>query len=76
MLGFCYLLKMEMRFFKLNFKYLICLPFFCTPLFATNNVLNIEVNLEAKINPKCIDMSGAVASLTPPDLALGILECY
>ena len=36
----------------------------------------IEGNLEAKSNPKCIPMSEAVVSLTPPDLALGILECY
>ena len=52
------------------------MTFFCTPLFATITVINIEGNLEAKSNPKCIPMSGAVASLTPPDLALGILECY
>ena len=31
---------------------------------------------EAKSNPKCIPMSEAVVSLTPPDLALGIIECY
>ena len=30
----------------------------------------IEGNLEAKSNPKCIPMSEAVASLTPPDLSL------
>ena len=36
----------------------------------------IEGNLEAKSNPKCIPMSEVLTSLTPPDLALGILECY
>ena len=52
------------------------MTFFCTSLFATTTVINIEGNLEATSNPKCIPMSEAVASITPPDLALGILECY
>ncbi len=67
---------MEMWFLKLKFKFLICMTFFCTPLFATITVSNIEGNLGTKSNPKCITMSEAVTLLTPPDLALGILECY
>ena len=52
------------------------LTFFCTPLFSEITQYYMEGNLEPKTNPGCITMSESVTSLTPADLALGILDCY
>ena len=58
------------------FKFLIILTLFCTPSLAGITQYSIEGNLKPETNPGCVTMSEAVTSLTPADLALGILECY